>query len=84
MDHSLARELADKVAASILRSGRSKSSVALEAGIALTTFNRKINGHVEFSFGDLLRIAAVLRVPPSTFTPTSFAAESALAGAVAS
>lgn len=74
MDHSPAREVADKVAANILRSGRTKASVAAAAGIPHTTFTRKINGHVEFSFGELLRIAAVLDVSPSAFTPSAFAA----------
>lgn len=75
MAHTPAQELADKVAATILRSGRSKASVAAAAGIPHTTFARKINGHVEFSFGELLRIAAVLEVAPSTFTPYAFLAE---------
>lgn len=74
MDHTPAQELADKVAASILRSGRSKSSVATAAGIPATTFNRKINGHVEFTFSELMRLADVLDIAPSTFTPTAFAA----------
>lgn len=72
MDHSPAQELADKVAASILRSGRKKTAVAAAAGIPQTTFNRKINGHTEFTFGELLRIANVIGVPPSTFTPQAF------------
>lgn len=72
MDHSLARELADKVAACILRSGHSKASVAVGAGIPYTTFTRKINGHTEFTLSELLRIAAVLGVPPSTFAPSVF------------
>lgn len=72
MDHSPAQELADKVAACILRSGRTKASVATAAGIPHTTFNRKINGYTEFTFGELLRIAAALDVPPATFTPSSF------------
>lgn len=74
MDQSPAQELADKVAASILRSGRSKSSVAAASGIPATTFNRKINGHVEFTFSELMRLAEVLDVAPSTFTPAAFAA----------
>lgn len=74
MDHSTSQEVADKVAAAILRSGRSKSSVAAGAGIAQTTFTRKINGHVEFTFGELLRIAADLGVSPSTLTPSAFLA----------
>lgn len=72
MDHITAQEIADKVAASILRSGRSKSSVALAVGIPATTFNRKINGHVEFSFAELLRIAGELGVEPSCLVPTAF------------
>lgn len=74
MDHSLARELADRVAASILRSGQSKAAVAAAAGIPLTTFNRKINGHTEFTLGELLRIAGVLNIAPSTYMPTAFLA----------
>ncbi|WP_341935302.1 helix-turn-helix transcriptional regulator [Microbacterium sp. LWO14-1.2] len=77
MDHSIAQELADKVAASILRAGRSKTSVAAAAGIPGTTFNRKINGHVEFTMGELVRIARVLEVAPSTLTPSAFLARDA-------
>lgn len=72
MDNHPAQELADKVAASILRSGRSKKSVAVESGIPETTFGRKINGHVEFTFGELLRIASVLDVSPAEFVPSAF------------
>ena len=72
MANSPAQELADKVAACILRSGKSKTSVARAAGIPNTTFVRKINGHVEFTFGELLRIAEVLGVAPSTFVPVAF------------
>ena len=74
MDHTTAQELADKVAASILRSGRSKASVAAAAGIPRTTFQRKLDGYTEFSFGELLRIASVLGVPPATFVPSAFLA----------
>lgn len=74
MDHTPAQELADKVAASILRSGRSKASVASAAGIPTTTFNRKIYGHAEFTFSDLMRIASVLDISPSAFTPAAFLA----------
>ena len=72
MDHSPAQELADKVAACILRSGRTKTFVARAAGIPTTTFDRKINGHTEFTFGELLRIAAVLEVAPSALAPAAF------------
>lgn len=72
MDHITAQEVADKVAAHILRSSRSKSSVALAVGIPATTFNRKINGHVEFTFSDLLRISEELGIDPSAFVPAAF------------
>lgn len=73
MDTNPAPELADKVAASILRAGRTKTSVARDAGIPNTTFGRKINGHAEFTFSELLRIATVLDVSPATFVPAAFA-----------
>lgn len=72
MDHTTAQEVADKVAAAILRAEVSKASVASSAGIPTTTFSRKINGHVEFTFGELVRLADALNVTPSTFTPTAF------------
>lgn len=75
MDHTTAKEVADKVAASILRSGRSKSSVAAEVGIPTTTFGRKINGHVEFTLSELLRLSEALDVAPSTLVPLAFAAK---------
>ena len=77
MDHSPAREVADKVAASILRSGCSKSSVSAAVGIPSTTFNRKINGHVEFTFSELLRLAEVLDVAPAMLMPAAFYANAA-------
>ena len=77
MDHITANEVADKVAAAILRSGRSKNSVAIAAGFAGTTFNRKINGHVEFTFSEVLRIANVVGVPPSELIPAEFLARAA-------
>ena len=75
MDHITAREIADKVAANILRAERSKASVALAVGIPATTFNRKINGHVEFTFSELLRIAEELDVNPSELIPSVFSAK---------
>ncbi|MCI2959514.1 helix-turn-helix domain-containing protein [Agromyces atrinae] len=72
MDYTPAKELADKVAASILRSGRTKASVASAAGIPHTTFNRKIHGHTEFTISELLRIAEVLEIAPSALAPSAF------------
>lgn len=77
MNHSIAQELADKVAASILRADRSRRSVAAAAGIPATTFKRKIDGHVEFTMGELIRIARVLDVSPSTLVPPAFLARDA-------
>ena len=78
MDQTPAQDIADKVAAAILRSGRSKASVARDAGIPNTTFGRKLDGHVEFTFSELLRLAEVLGVAPSSLVPSEFRA---LAGA---
>lgn len=72
MDNFPAKELADKVAASILRSNLTKAHVAREAGIPYTTFQRKINGHVEFTFSELLRIAEVTGTAPSKLIPNAF------------
>ncbi|MBB3158233.1 lambda repressor-like predicted transcriptional regulator [Microbacterium proteolyticum] len=72
MDHSLAKLTADKVAASILRAGRSKASVASAAGIPNSTFGRKIDGHVEFTLGELLRVARAVGVSPSEYVPAEF------------
>lgn len=72
MDHTTTQEVADKVAACILRAGVSKASVASAAGIPSTTFGRKINGHVEFTFSELLRIAEAVGVAPSTLAPSAF------------
>lgn len=70
---NVAKEVADRVAGCILRSGRSKASVARAVGIPMTTFNRKLDGHTEFTFSDLARIALELGVRPSSFTPELFA-----------
>ena len=67
---------ADKVAASILRAGRSKASVAAEAGIPYSTFCRKLDGHTEFTIGELIRIAKAVGVPPSEYAPAEFLATS--------
>ena len=75
MDHIAAQEIADKVAATILRKNRSKSSVALAVGIPATTFTRKIGGHAEFTFSELLRIAEELETSPSDLLPSVFVAK---------
>lgn len=79
MDHNTPQEIADKVAAGILRANRSKASVAIAVGIPGTTFGRKINGHVEFTFAELLRIAEELGVDPSSLIPSAFVGQVARA-----
>jgi len=62
-------EVADKVAAAILRSGKSKSHVANASGIPLTTFIRKINGHSDFSLSEINSIAQVLGISCAHLIP---------------
>jgi len=47
----------------IVRNDTSKNSVARRAGIPLTTFSRKINGHADFTIRELGAIADALHVP---------------------
>ncbi|WP_144627574.1 helix-turn-helix domain-containing protein [Arthrobacter woluwensis] len=77
MDNINADALADKVAASILRSDRSQSSIAAEIGMAKTTFNRKVKGSTEWTVSELLRIAKAIGVSPSELVPTEFFARAA-------
>ena len=65
--------IADKVAATIARKGRSKKSVAEGAGIALTTFNRHlVDG--EFTVRELANVAHELGVSLSDFIPADLLA----------
>ncbi|SEC89266.1 helix-turn-helix domain-containing protein [Arthrobacter woluwensis] len=67
------REIADKIAAAIFRSGRSLNSVATESGIPRTTFQRKINGTTPWTVEELAAVGDVLGVKPSSFLPDRFA-----------
>lgn len=60
-------EVATQVAAAIGRSNKSRNAIALESGIPLTTLNRKVNGHTDFTAGELIRVAKTLNVPVSSF-----------------
>lgn len=73
MDSQITADTALLVAAAIARSDRSKAAVAQAAGIAYTSFTRKINGHTDFLVPEIARIARVLGVPPSSLLPASFA-----------
>lgn len=63
---------AKTVAQFVLISGKSKHQVATEAAIPYATFNRKLRGGSDFNWGELLRLAEVLNVRPSKFTPPQF------------
>ncbi|WP_066303319.1 helix-turn-helix domain-containing protein [Arthrobacter luteolus] len=65
-------EAARNIAAVITRKDRSKKSVADAAGIPLTTFNRKINGHGDFGILELAAIADALQVHPTELLPAAF------------
>jgi hypothetical protein len=60
-------EVATQVAAAIGRSNKSRNAIALESGIPLTTLNRKVNGHSDFTAGELIRVAATLNVSVGSF-----------------
>lgn len=70
---SYSEEVARNIAASITRKNRSKKSVAEMAGIPLTTFNRKINGHGDFGVTEIAAIADALDVHPGSLLPAQFA-----------
>ena len=53
----------------IIRNDSSKNAVARSAGIPLTTFSRKINGHGDFSIRELGSIAAALGTTLDTLLP---------------
>ena len=46
----------------IVRNNTSKNAVARAAGIPLTTFSRKINGHGDFTLRELGQVATALEV----------------------
>ena len=62
---------AKAVAQAVLTSGKSQLQVATEAAIPDRTFYRKIK-RGGFDWDELLRIAEVTGVHPSTFTPPQF------------
>lgn len=53
----------------IVRHDSSKNAVARAAGIPLTTFSRKINGHNDFTLRELGAIAGALNVTLDTLLP---------------
>ncbi len=71
---SITQEVSDKVAAALLRKGRSKLSVSEAIGMAQTTFNRKLAGNAEFTATEIFKIAREIYVPPATLLPSVFEA----------
>lgn len=52
---------------------RSKTWTAGKAGLALSTFDRKLRGGGDFTVGEVARIARALQVHPSSLLPPEFA-----------
>lgn len=70
---SMITETAQKVAAAIEKNKKhTLSSVALQAGIARNTLNRKINGGGDFGVYELARIAIALEIDPDELLPREF------------
>lgn len=63
---------AKTVAQAVLASGKSKNQVATESAIPYKTLDRKLRGGSPFNWDELLRLAEVLGVHPSKFTPPAF------------
>lgn len=60
------------VTAAMQTAERSKRWTAEKAGIALTTFHRKLRGGADFTVPELSRIAKALGVRPSSLLPEEF------------
>ena len=59
---------ADAVRQALADSGQSQRSVSEMSGIPYSTLRRKIRGHGDFDFPELLTLAKALRVHPAVFT----------------
>ncbi|WP_333810751.1 helix-turn-helix domain-containing protein [Timonella senegalensis] len=58
---------------------RSKRWLSDTTGIPYSTLNRKMSGHVEFRFSELLSIAEALHISPKKFLPQGFISQAHLA-----
>ena len=63
----------------IVRKGSSKNAVAKSAGVPLTTFSRKINGHGDFTLRELGDIACALGLVLSDILPMELITAKAVA-----
>lgn len=70
---NMINETAQKIADAIDNTeGATRSSVALESGIARNTFMRKLNGGPEFGAYEIARIAMALKRDPEEFLPKEY------------
>lgn len=72
----MATELRTEIAAAVTfqrsKADRTKSWLSDRTGIPYSTLDRKLKGHVDFTFSDLWSIAEALGVQPSELTPRAF------------
>lgn len=61
------------IQAAINRAERSQKWTADKAGIAITTFRRKMNGGGDFTCSEIARVAKALSVHPADLLPAVFA-----------
>lgn len=77
--NNLNQWIAQQVQAALVKEDRSKRWLSDKTGIPYSTLNRKMSGHVEFRFSELLYIAEALRVAPQMFLPHGFVSVTASA-----
>lgn len=65
-------EVASAVAFELSKADRTKRWLSDRTGIPYSTLDRKLKGHVDFTFTELWSIAEVLGVEPSVLTPRAF------------
>lgn len=65
-------ETAQKILDAIDRVERTQKWTATKAGIALTTFSRKLHGGGDFTLSEISRIAKVLGIHPADLLPDEF------------
>lgn len=70
-----ASEIAKAISQEMVIQNRTLKGLADDAAIPYSTFYRKMKGGDDFKFGEVYRIAQVLNVRPSQFTPQPFREE---------
>lgn len=79
MATAISTEVASAVTFELSRADRTKRWLSDRTGIPYSTLDRKIKGHVEFTFTELWMIAEALGVAPAALTPKAFRAVEAVA-----